>query len=124
MPVPDTRVIRALLILEAAAFLMAASTHLGLLVGDFEHANAAKAESVIGLVLAVTAVMTWLRPEAVRIIGLMAQGFALLGTCVGLVTIAIGIGPRTVPDLIFHLCVATVLVLGLTMTAASRIEPV
>src|SRR5438477_11332994 len=109
----DTRVIRALLILEAAAFLMAASTHFGLLVGGFEHARAARAESVIGLVLVVTAVMTWLRPEAVRTIGLMAQGFALLGTCVGLVTIAVGIGPRTVPDLLFHLCVLAVLAVGL-----------
>lgn len=29
-------------------------------------------------------------------------GFALLGTFVGVFTIAIGIGPRTVPDIVFH----------------------
>ena len=38
MPAPETRVIRALLILEAAAFLMAACRHFGLLVGGFERA--------------------------------------------------------------------------------------
>jgi len=117
---PDTRVIRSLLMLEAAAFLVAASTHFGLLVDGYQHAKAGTAESVIGLVLAVCAVMTWARPDAVRSIGLMAQGFALFGTCVGLISIGLGVGPRTVPDLVFHLSVVTVLIVGLTMTAASR----
>lgn len=121
---PDTRVIRALLILEAAAFLGAASTHFGLLVDGFQHAKAGTAESVIGLVLAVCAAMTWARPDAVRSIGLMAQGFALFGTGVGLVTIALGVGPRTVPDLVFHLSVVTVLIVGLTMTASSGVKAV
>lgn len=46
-------------------------------------------------------------------IGRMAQGFALLGTCVGIFTIIVGIGPRTVPDYILHLCMVTLLVWGL-----------
>jgi hypothetical protein len=37
----------------------------------------------------------------------------LLGTLVGLFTIAIGIGPRTAPDVIYHLVMVIVLVLGL-----------
>jgi len=54
----------------------------------------------------------------------MAQGFALFGTCAGLVTIALGVGPRSVPDLVFHLSVVAVLVVGLTMTASSGMKAV
>jgi hypothetical protein len=42
--------------------------------------------------------------------GLRAQGFALLGTLVGIATIAIGVGPRTVGDITFHLAIVIVLV--------------
>lgn len=50
-------------------------------------------------------------------IGLAVQGFALLGTLVGLFTIAVGVGPRTVPDLVFHAGIVAVLVWGLIVTA-------
>jgi hypothetical protein len=48
------------------------------------------------------------------------QGFALLGTIVGLVTIAIGIGPRTAFDLTLHAGMVALLVAGLIVTARSR----
>jgi uncharacterized membrane protein YjjP (DUF1212 family) len=51
---------------------------------------------------------------------LAAQGFAILGTLVGLFTIAIGIGPRTVPDLVFHAGIVVVLVWGLIVTTRAR----
>jgi len=44
---------------------------------------------------------------------LAAQGFALLGTLVGLFTIIIGVGPRTVPDVVYHIAVLIVLAAGL-----------
>lgn len=53
------------------------------------------------------------RPRAARVIGPAVQGFALLGTLVGLITIAIGVGPQTAPDLAFHAGIVVVLVAGL-----------
>jgi hypothetical protein len=51
----------------------------------------------------VGAALTWVRPAWVRRVGLAAQGFALLGTLVGVFTIAIGVGPRTLPDVVYHI---------------------
>jgi hypothetical protein len=46
----------------------------------------------------------------------MAQGLALLGTVVGLFTIAVGVGPRTVPDVIYHIVAVVLLAAGLRYT--------
>jgi hypothetical protein len=50
-----------------------------------------------------------------RTLGLVCQGFALLGTLVGLFTIAIGIGPRTVLDLVLHSATIALLLTGLVL---------
>jgi hypothetical protein len=44
------------------------------------------------------------------------QAFALLGTCVGAVMIAFGVGPRTTPDVLFHGLLLVLLVGGLVWT--------
>jgi len=41
----------------------------------------------------------------------------LLGTLVGIFTIAIGVGPRTVPDIVYHVTIVIVLVSGLVVAA-------
>jgi hypothetical protein len=58
---------------------------------------------------------SWIRPASTRRAGLAAQGFALFGTLVGLVTIAIGVGPRTIPDIAYHFAIVAVLVWGLVV---------
>jgi hypothetical protein len=104
--------IRLFLTLEALALGMAAFVHGGVLARGHEHWRAATAESVIALVL-VLALASSGDDARMRRIGLLAQGFALLGVCVGLVMIAIGIGPRTTPDLVFHALVSLLLIAGL-----------
>lgn len=47
------------------------------------------------------------------LIAIGVQSFALLGTMVGLLTIAIGVGPRTVLDLTLHTVMLLLLVSGL-----------
>ena len=116
------RTIRLLLAIESAAFITAALAHLGVWISGYEHRKAAIAESVIGIVLAIGLVWTWIRPAAARSAGLIAQGFALFGTLVGLVTIALGIGPRTVPDLEFHTAIVATLVIGLWRVAHGRVR--
>jgi hypothetical protein len=43
---------------------------------------------------------------------------------VGIITIAVGIGPRTVPDMIFHVGAVIVLVFGPVAAARARLHPV
>ena len=114
--------IRLYIFIEAAAFIVAALTHLGLLIGGYEHLKAGIAESVIAFVLLTGLALTWIRPSATRKVGLAAQTFALLGTLVGIFTITIGVGPRTAPDIAYHIVIVPVLVSGLIV--AHRVNAV
>jgi len=116
------RTIRLFLFIEAVSFLAASLVHSGFLISGYEHLQARTAEAVIGTALAVGLVLTFLQPAWTRRIGLAVQGFALLGTLVGLFTVAIGIGPRTVPDLIYHAAILALLIWGLIVTARARIR--
>jgi hypothetical protein len=111
--------VRLFMIIEALAFLAASLIHGGLLIQGHEHREARIAETVIAVVLLVGLAATWIGPRWARRAGLAAQGFALLGTSVGIVTIVIGIGPRTVLDIVYHIAIVIVLVLGLV--AATRL---
>ena len=113
------RTIRLFLFLEALSFFTAALVHFGIITQGFEHHKAGTAETVIGSVLAIGLIFSLLRPTSARTAALAAQGFALLGTFVGLFTIAIGVGPRTAPDLSYHFAIVAVLIWGLMMTMRS-----
>jgi hypothetical protein len=113
----QVRTVRLFLVVETFAFLTAASVHFGLLFHGYEHSKAGTAEGVIGGALFLALLLAAIRPASTRAIGLAAQGFALIGTLVGIFTIAIGIGPRTAPDLTFHLGIVIVLVFGLVTAA-------
>jgi hypothetical protein len=115
-----TRAIRVFLLLQAAAFAAAASVHFGVVMHGFEHLKAGIAESVIGTVLLIALIVTWLMPAKTRTIGLGAQGFALLGTLVGVFTIIIGVGPRTAPDVVYHVAMICVLVAGLIVARKTK----
>ncbi len=107
--------IRLFLVSEAATFIVAALVHFGLLINGYEHRAAGTGESVIAAVLLVGFALTWIRPKLTRQAGLGAQAFGLLGTLVGIFTIAIGVGPRTVPDVAYHVAIVAVLVWGLVV---------
>ena len=119
---PSAGSIRTFLLVESATFLSAAALHFGVFLPGYAHGAAAVAESVIASVLLGGLLATWIRPRAVRGIALTVQGFALLGTFVGLFTIAIGIGPRTVPDLVIHAVMVLELVWGLVVAARARVD--
>jgi heme A synthase len=114
------RVIRCFLLGEAAAFLVAAAVHSGALIPGYEHREARIAEIVIALVVLVGLALTWSRPRTARRAGFAAQGFALVATAVGIFTIIIGIGPRTLPDVVYHIGIVLVLLTGIVATARSR----
>jgi hypothetical protein len=111
--------IRLFLIVQAATFVVASLIHAGMFVSGYEHRQARIAESVIAIVLLAGLALTGVNRMWTRRVALIVQGFALLGTLVGLFTIAIGIGPRTVPDVIYHIAIVIVLIWGLTVAARS-----
>jgi hypothetical protein len=112
-----TATVRIFLAIESVVFGAAALMHAGVLFPGHEHGRARIAESVIALVLAAGLAASVAAPAASRRIGLAAQGFALLGTFVGLFTIAIGIGPRTAIDLVLHAMMIALLVSGCLVVA-------
>ena len=109
-----------LLLLEGSTFVAASLAHRGVLVSGYEHDRAAIAETVIAVVLLAGAALAQTRPRRARATALAAQGFALLGTCVGLFTIAIGVGPRTAPDLAYHAGIVAALVAGIVAASKTR----
>ena len=112
-----TNVIRLFMLFEAASFIVAALIHSGMLIQGYQHSEASAAEGIIAVVLLVGVALTWVRPAWTRQIGLVAQSLALLGTLVGVFVIAIGVGPRIVPDVVYHIGIVVVLVWGLVFTA-------
>src|SRR3989442_5174199 len=112
-----TRPIRAFLLIEAASFATAALVHFGVLAHGYEHQQAGTAESAIAVVLLLGLATSWTTLASTRAAGLAAQAFALLWTLVGVFTIAVGVGPRTAPDIAYHLAIVAVLVAGLIVAA-------
>jgi hypothetical protein len=108
--------IQLFLLFEGVAFMTASLSHFGVLMHGYEHRQAGTAESVIGIVLLIGFLLTWILPGWTRGIGMAVQAFALLGTCVGIFTIAIGVGPRTLPDIGFHVAIVIALIAGLIVT--------
>jgi ABC-type uncharacterized transport system permease subunit len=115
--------IRTFLCIEAAAFGAAALVHAGMLTGGYQHRAAAIAESVIAGVLTLGLMMSLMSPRSNRAAGLAVQGFALLGTLVGIFTIAIGIGPQSGFDVALHAGFVMLLIAGLTVAARHRAYP-
>lgn len=115
-----TQTIRFFLLVEAATFILASLIHAGVFISGYEHPQARIAEGVIATVLIVGLILSFARRAWTRWLGLVAQGFALLGTLVGLFTIVIGVGPRTAPDIAYHAAILMVLGWGLIVTARAR----
>lgn len=112
-----TQRIRLFLLFEAATFVLAAIVHFGYVLDGYEHQEARIAESAIAVVLLGGLLVSLARPAWTREAGLVAQACALVGTLIGLFTIAVGVGPRTVLDVVYHCAIIAVLIWGL-LTAA------
>lgn len=107
--------IRAFLAFEAIAFGVASLIHRGLLVEGFADPAASTAEGIIGVVLALGLALSFFVPGRTRLLGLLAQGFAILGTSIGVYLVIRGVGPNTVPDVIFHVGIYLVLLVGFVL---------
>ena len=109
-----------LVLMQAATFLIAASIHSGYFLTGHEHREARIAESIIAGVLIVGGLMAMMRPAWARRAALAAQGFALVGTLVGIGTILGGIGPQGRYELVYHFSIVAVLAYGLFIVSKQR----
>jgi hypothetical protein len=112
--------VRTFLGIEAIAFGIAALVHAGVLTDGYQHREALIAESVIAGVLMIGLMVTVMNPRSSRAVGLTVQGFALLGTLVGIFTMAIGVGPQSRFDVALHTGFVTLLIAGLVIVARRR----
>ena len=113
VPGDMTQIIQYFMPFEAAAFILAALVHFGVIAHGYEHLKAGIAETVIGSVLASGLAWVWMHPPVTRGVGLAVQAFAFIGTLIGAFTVAIGIGPCTAPDIVYHIGLAGLLACGL-----------
>lgn len=107
--------IRGFLLVQITIFLAMISIHFGLLVGGYRHQNAGTAESVIAVVLVFGLLLTWM-PRWSRRAAIAAQSFGTSGVLLGLVTIALRIGPQTILDLTLNAVLLLTLIAGLAIT--------
>lgn len=106
---------RTLMAAQTLLFAAASLLHRGVLADGYEHPAAATAEGIIALVLAVGLVLTWVVDRA-RLVALATQGFALVGTAIGVFLVLSGVGPSTPLDIGLHLLMVALLVVGLAVT--------
>lgn len=111
--------IKIFLISEIICFTLAALVHFGIIAQGYEHQKARVAESIIALILLIGLVVILIKPNLKRKAGIFVQAIALFGTFIGLITIIIGVGPQTFPDIIFHSAIIIILIWGL-ITAKSQ----
>ena len=121
------RAINMLVTAEAIAFLLAAGLHLGVpiplgigVLSEPRIIPAVIVEGLCGVFLAVGAYaliarQPWARPAAIG-----AHVFAIAGVSLGIFALAVGAGPRTELNDIYHRVILVALVSGLALLAMSR----
>lgn len=112
----DVRLIRSFLVAEGSLFLFGIVLHLGLIDPAYEHARTVAAEFVIAAILFGGLGLSLTRDTSPRLIGLIVQSVAVIGTALGWVMIAIGVGPRSVVDFVLYAVMLAVLGAGFLTT--------
>jgi hypothetical protein len=107
--------IRIFILVAAVSLIVASLIHLEVLMEGYRHQEAGIAEAVIAAGMLIGLAFTWLSGRRGLWAGMISVAFGLLGTLVGLFTIAIGVGPQTTSDLIYHITLTAVLVTGLVL---------
>lgn len=108
--------VRSCLLLQIATLLSMVSIHFGLLVGGYRRRSAGTAELLIAAVLVAGLLLTWTPTPWSRRLATAAQYFGILGVFGGLLTIVLGIGPRTTLDLTLNAALLLTLIAGPAIT--------
>lgn len=114
-------VISVLIVGEAITFLLAALVHLGIeLPLGFTEPQiipAAIVEGLCGLFLAVSAYTVFTHKSWAWVAATAAHVFAVAGVLLGITALALGAGPSTEANTIYHRIILVVLVIVLVMLA-------
>lgn len=98
----------------AISLLVAAALHAGILIpGPLD--TAAYYETGIAVILLVGLGLTFVAPSAGRWIGLVALAISFAGSCIGLFLAIRGLAPNTVPDIVYHVALVALLLMGLVV---------
>ncbi len=121
-------VIGVLMVLEAITFLLAALLHLGIQFplgfSEPQIIPATIVEGLCGIFLAVGAYAVFVRKSWAWQGAVAAHVFAVAGVLLGITALALGAGPSTQVNTIYHrtILVVLVLVLALLLTPGARAE--
>jgi hypothetical protein len=109
-----TRTLRSILALAALSLVVAAALHAGLVIpGAFD--SAAIYETGVATILIVGLGLTFVGPGWARWGGLGALVLALGGASIGLYMALRGIGPNTVLDIVYHVALIGLLLVGIAV---------
>jgi len=116
---PVVTVITVLMVAEAVTFLLAALLHLGIPLGFSEPRiiPAAIVEGLCGLFLAVSLSGVVTRTTWAWGSALAAHLVAVAGVLLGIISLALGLGPSTVANTIYHRVILGVLIVVLVLLA-------
>ncbi len=116
---PVVTLITVLMVAEAVTFLLAALLHLGIPLGFSEPRilPAAIVEGLCGLFLAVSTYTVLARTTWAWGAALAAHLVAVAGVLLGIISLALGAGPSTVANTIYHRVILGVLVVVLVLLA-------
>ena len=114
-------VISVLIVLEIITFLLAALLHVGvqfpLGFSEPQIIPAAIVEGLCGLFLAVSAYAVFAHRAWVWVAAIAAHVFAVAGVLLGITALALGAGPSTEANTIYHRVILVVLVVVLALLA-------
>lgn len=108
------RIVRGFILLTATSLIVASLIHFEVIIEGYRHQEAGISEAVIAAAMLVGLAFTWLPGRRQVWAGFGSLAFGLLGTLVGVFTIIIGVGPQTVPDILYHATLIVALAAGLT----------
>jgi hypothetical protein len=109
-----TRTLRWIMGVAAVSLMVAAALHAGLVIaGPFN--DAAMYEMGVAAVLLVGLGLTYVGPAGARWGGLAASALALAGATIGLYMALRGLGPNTVPDIVYHVALIALLLVAIAV---------
>lgn len=109
-----THVLRWILAAAALSLFVVAAVHAGLVIpGPFD--EAAVYEASVGVVLTIGLGLTFVGPTVARWGGITALVIALVGASIGMYMAIRGIGPNSVPDMVYHVALIAFLLTGIVV---------
>ena len=111
--------------MNAAVFVFGAIQHSGIAVGGFREPRivpAAFVETVCGAALAYAAAALFAHSVAARRVAAVSNIIALAGVVIGLVALAIGAGPRTASNDLYHRIMLALIGANFLLLFASRVR--